>query len=67
MALVQLDFLEETEISALKAEFKEVKASCDRVRKKQFADIGALRKEILELRETVDILVRNLCQNKPDT
>jgi len=66
MALIQLDFFEETEISVLKARMDKVEDSASRCRKKQFAEIGTLRKEVLELKETVDILVRNLCQKKPD-
>lgn len=64
MAIYQLDFFEDDEFSQLKGEFKEVKASCDRVRKKQFAEIGALKKEIAELKETVNLLVRNICLSK---
>ncbi|CAB4133842.1 hypothetical protein UFOVP264_39 [uncultured Caudovirales phage] len=62
MALIQLDFFEPTETSVLKAEFKTVKESCDRVRKKQFAEIGALKKDIAELKELVNLLVANICK-----
>lgn len=61
--VIQLDFFEDDCISVLKAEFAEVKESCNRVRKKQFAEIGALKKEIAELKETVNLLVMNICKN----
>jgi hypothetical protein len=61
--VVQLDFLEDSEISELKAEFLEVKASCDRVRKRQFSEIGQLKKDFAELKQTVDLLVRNICKS----
>lgn len=61
--VIQLDFFEETEISALKADFEEVKESCNRVRKKQFAEIGKLTKTVNELVERLDILERNICRN----
>jgi len=61
--VIQLDFFESDATSELKAEFAEVKASCDRVRKRQFAEIGALKKEVAELKETVALLVRNICKN----
>ena len=62
--IYQLDFFEETEISALKADFKEVKDSCDRVRKKQFAEIGKLTKVVNDLVERLEILERNICKNQ---
>lgn len=64
MALIQLDFFEETEISVLKARMDKLEDSATRTRRKQFAEIGALRKEIIELKETVDLLVKNICQGK---
>ena len=65
MALVQLDLFESDDISLLKARMEKIEDSATRCRKKQFAEIGALRKEILELKETVDLLVKNICQGKP--
>ena len=59
--VIQLDFFEETEMSALKAEFEDVKDSCNRVRKKQFAEIGKLTKVINELVERLDVLERKIC------
>lgn len=60
--VIQLDFFENDGISELKAEFAEVKESCNRVRKKQFAEIGTLKKEILELKEDMEIIKRNICK-----
>jgi len=72
MAVVQLDFFEQTEISILKAEIASLKDSANRCRKKQFSEIGTIKKEsreeiailkkqILELKENVDLLIRNIC------
>jgi Tfp pilus assembly protein PilO len=60
--LIQLDFFEETEISILKAEIVELKKSLDRQRKSQFAKIGECKKEIIELKEDMEILKRNICK-----
>lgn len=61
--VIQLDFFQDDEISTLKADFEEVKESCNRVRKKQFAEIGKLTKIVNELVERLDILERNICKN----
>lgn len=62
--VVQLDFFEETEISSLKADFQEVKDSCDRVRKKQFGEIGKLTKLINDLTARLEIIERHICNSK---
>ena len=62
--VIQLDFFHDDEMSALKADFKEVKDSCDRVRKKQFAEIGKLTKVVNDLVERLEILERNICKNQ---
>ncbi len=64
MSLIQLDFFEPCEISALKAEIADLKAALDRQRKSQFAKIGANTKEILELKEDMEMLKRNICNGK---
>jgi len=72
MVLVQLDFFEQTETSILKARMDKCEASGHKVRKGTYAEIGAikkesreeiaiLKKEIEELKETVNLLVRNIC------
>jgi len=64
MALIQLDFFETDEMSVLKGRIAELEAKLDRQRKSQFAKIGAQEKQIAELKETVDLLVRNICHGK---
>lgn len=64
MAVIQLDFFEETDLSIIKARMDKVEDSANKCRKKQFAEIGAMKKEIAELKETVDLLVRNICKSK---
>ena len=62
--LVQLDFFrsyEECQIIELTRAFKEVKDSADRVRKSQFAKIGAHEKRIAELEERLELLERFIC------
>lgn len=59
--VIQLDFFEETDMSVLKAEFATVKESCNRVRKKQFAEIGELKKIVNDLAARLEIIERNIC------
>jgi hypothetical protein len=61
---IQLDFFEKDEITILKDDFRKVKDSCDRVRKKQFAELGEMKKEVSELKEMVRILVEAICKTK---
>ncbi len=61
MAIVQLDFFEQTETSILKAKIEELEDKLDRQRKSQFAKIGAQEKRISQLEETVNLLIRNIC------
>lgn len=62
--VIQLDLFEDDEMSALKAEFAEVKESCNRVRKKQFAEIGELKKVMNDLTARLDIIERHICNSK---
>jgi len=62
--LYQLDFFEETETSILKAKIEELEDKLDRQRKSQFAKIGAQEKRITQLEETVNLLIRNICNAK---
>jgi hypothetical protein len=75
MAVIQLDFWEETEISILKSRMDKCEASGHKVRKGTYAEIGAIKKEsheeiamlkkqISELKENVDLLIRNICNGK---
>lgn len=61
MALVQLDFFEETEISLLKDRMNKVEESANRCRKKQFAEIGAFKKQLNDLIIRLEIIERNIC------
>lgn len=60
LELVRIDM--EASAQDLEKKFNLVKNSADKVRKCQFAEIGALKKEVKELRELVEILVKNICQ-----
>jgi len=62
MAVVQLDFFEQTETSILKAKIEELEDKLDRQRKSQFAKIGAQEKRIVQLEESLTLLIRNICQ-----
>ena len=62
MALLQLDFFEDTDISLMKAEIKKIAASQDRCRKKQFADIGEIKKQVYDLIVRLEIIERNICK-----
>lgn len=67
MECYQLDFWltpEESEIRSLKEEIKAVKTSCDKVRKKLFAENGKLVKKTDELESRLSIIERNICHTK---
>ncbi len=64
MALIQLDFFEETEMSELKARMDKLEKSQDRCRKKQFAEIGDLKKQMQEQKEMLEMLIKNICHAK---
>jgi len=59
--VIQLDFFEETDVSILKSEILQLKKALDRQRKSQFAKIGENTKEIMELKEDMEMLKRNIC------
>ncbi len=62
MALVQLDFFENPETSALRAEIAELRSALDRQRKSQFAKIGELKKHVYDLTVRLEIIERNICK-----
>lgn len=61
MALIQLDFFEETDMSAMKARMDKLEDSASRCRRKQFAEIGELKKQIKEQKDLLDLIVKNIC------
>lgn len=67
MHVYQLDLFktpEECRMEALEKEVDRLRISLDRQRKSQFAKIGEQTKEILELRERLDVIERGLCKNE---
>jgi Tfp pilus assembly protein PilO len=64
MALVQLDFFEKDTTSELKQRMEAVEDSAMRCRKKQFAEIGALKKQVYDLSERLAIMERNICHER---
>lgn len=64
---IQYDFFEDprdSEISALRKQVTEVKASSDKVRKAMFARNGELTKRILEVEYRLEAIERGICQKK---
>lgn len=62
MALIQLDFFESDATSELKARMEVVELSASKVRKKLFAENGALKKQVLDLSERLEIMERHICK-----
>jgi dynactin complex subunit len=65
MLAIQYDLFktkEESEMDALRLEMAKCKLSCDKVRKKLFSENGALKKEVKELSERLEIIERNICR-----
>lgn len=60
----QLRLFAETREEKLYREVQELKASIDRIRKGQFAKIGALQKKYDSLYEDMEILKKGLCQGR---
>lgn len=63
----KLDFFEEeeeekSEIEYILSDFKEVKETCDKVRKSMYAKHGALEKKYMDLQERMQIIERNICK-----
>ncbi len=59
--MIQLDFLQDDEITVLQDRMQKVESSCDRVRKSLFAKNGEINKLCIELRERLDILEKYIC------
>jgi hypothetical protein len=62
MALIQLDFFEKDTISELKTRMDAIELSATKCRRKQFAEIGELKKVVGDIVERLTILERNICQ-----
>lgn len=65
MIPIQYDFFsteEESEFHALEKSIEDIKKSTERVRKGTYAEIGALKKRVLELEERLQIIERNICK-----
>jgi hypothetical protein len=63
---LQFDFwqsINETEVERLIRMTEEIKLSTNKVRKGTYAEICFLKKEVAELKATVEILVRHICHN----
>ena len=65
-AIIQYDLFKEkpTEQELLSAEIDAVRLSCDKVRKKLFAENGDLKKRMLDLETRLEIIERMICQKK---
>jgi len=65
-SVIQYDLFERkpTELEELRIEIASVKKSADKVRRGTYASINELRKENFELRNMVELLVRNICKNE---
>ena len=66
MAL-QLDFIYDEgkeEIDFLREDVREIRASCDKVRKGIYAKHNVLQRKYNELLERMEIIERNICRNR---
>jgi len=59
--MVQLDFFEKDEVTMLNDKFEKLEESCEKVRKGQFAKLGALQKKYDELFERLDRIEKHIC------
>ena len=64
--LIQLDFFrspEECEQIAMREQIARLKESQDKQRKAQFARIGEIKKEVIEMRHEFEMMKRNICRS----
>lgn len=63
---IQLEFLlpEKTFEESMQEQMNSVKSSCDKVRKSNFANIGELKKKVVDLNERLAIIERNICRGQ---
>lgn len=67
MVQIQLDLFqteEECEMIQLRKSINEIHKTTEKVRKKLFAENGANKKIIEELRERLEIIERNICKGQ---
>lgn len=60
--MLQLDFFEDTEIVELRQRMKGCEESANRVRKKLFVEQGELKRIILDMRDRLEVIERNICK-----
>ncbi len=65
MALIQLDFWEETETTIMKKEIADTKESVGKIRRALFSRNGELAKQVLDLTQRLEIIEINICRGKP--
>jgi hypothetical protein len=61
MALIQLDFFRDDDISIIRQELDRLKSSNDRLRKALFARHGELAKKYMDVHERLSIIERHIC------
>ena len=60
--MIQLDFFPMSREEELELEFQELQKSCEKVRKKLFAQNGELTKMYIELHNEFEQLKRSMCK-----
>ena len=60
--MIQLDFFEDTEVGELRHRMKSCEESCSRVRKKLFHEQGELKRIILDMKDRLEVIERNICK-----
>ncbi len=62
--VLQLEFFKSFDVIKQEDEIRKVKESCEKVRKKLFAENNKLRKELDEVKSRLDILEKNICSGE---
>ena len=60
--MIQLNFFEDTEMSELRHRMKSCEESCNRVRKKLFAEQGELKRIVLDMKDRLEVIERGICR-----
>jgi Tfp pilus assembly protein PilO len=61
---IQLTFWELTQTEKLQNQVNTLKTSLEKQRKCQFARIGEIKKEMIDLKERLEIIEKGLCSNR---